>query len=412
MKQVQVAILGAGMSGVAFGRLLHLSGQHDFVILEAESEPGGLCRTRQIGNHWLDIGGGHFLCTKFPQVYDFIFAHLPKESFNFFRRVSKLIIEGCEIDYPVESNIWQLPLNLQIEFLISVIQNGEARGLPAPTNFEQWIRWKLGDRIADSYMLPYNQKIWGVTASEMDVDWLHKIPALNLKEIVRACLARSAPTGKMPSHEGFFYPKQGGFQTIFDAIFRPVAAHVQLNTPAHSIEFLPAGVVINQQLQAQRVINTVPWGRLTFPHLNTEIADAITRLRHNSITVSLHEQPRHPTAHWLYEPDINLPRHRSFYIHNFAPHSQENGVYYETNCQRWKEDPTAIYVHHNDVAYPIPTMGHQTAISHVLRYMETFNLWGLGRWGQWQYFNSDVCIWESMQLFRKLYGELPLLSEV
>lgn len=405
MQTVQVIIIGAGISGITFGRLLQLAGCQDFVILEAEAEAGGLCRTRQVGNHWLDIGGGHFLCTKYPQVYDFIFEHLPRSEFNFFPRVSRLMIEGHEIDYPIESNIWQLPLEIQTQFLISVIQNGEARGLPAPTNFEEWIRWKLGDRIAESYMLPYNQKIWGVEAQELDIDWLHKIPRLNLQEIVRACLERQAPGGKMPSHEGFYYPKQGGFQTIFNAIARPLEQHIHLNTPAQTLEATNQGTIVNGQYQAALVINTIPWAKLKFqPALPIAIEQAIQQLRHNTITVSLHEQLRHPTAHWLYEPDLQLRHHRRFYIHNFAPHSQENGVYYETNQKRWQSDSTDLYVHHNEYAYPLPTLGHQQAIAQVLSFMAARSIRGLGRWGQWQYFNSDVCIWEAMQLFQKLWG--------
>ena len=65
-------IIGAGMSGISFARLLQLSGEHNFIVLEAEDEPGGLCRTKQINGHFLDIGGGHFLCTRYPEVYDLI----------------------------------------------------------------------------------------------------------------------------------------------------------------------------------------------------------------------------------------------------------------------------------------------------------------------------------------------------
>ena len=76
-------IIGGGITGVTLGRLLQMSGVNNFIILEAESEAGGLCRTKLIDGHYLDIGGGHFLCTKYPQVYDFIFSHIPKEEFNF-----------------------------------------------------------------------------------------------------------------------------------------------------------------------------------------------------------------------------------------------------------------------------------------------------------------------------------------
>lgn len=408
MKHYQIVILGSGISGVAFARLLQQAGLHDFVLLEAASEAGGLCRTRQIDGHWLDIGGGHFLCTKYPQVYDFVFAHLPQSEFNFFPRVSKLAIEGHEIDYPIESNLWQLPMALQTEFLNSVLQNGESRGLPAPQHFEDWIRWKLGDRIADSYMLPYNTKIWGVSPQELDIDWLSKIPRLNLEEIVAACRNQQAPVGKMPSHEGFYYPKQGGFQTVFDAIARPVQDQILLNTPVTDLAIAGEKIIVNGSYEATIVVNTIPWSKLKFDlDLPEFISSSIAQLQHNSITVSLHEQARHPTAHWRYEPDLNLAHHRRFFIHNFAPHSLENGVYFETNQKRWSEPHDALYFHHNEYAYPIPTLGRAQAIDRVLSYMSDRRIFGLGRWGQWQYFNSDVCIWEAMKLFRSLFQPVP-----
>lgn len=412
MKSYQVVILGSGISGVAFARLMQQAGLHDFVLLEASSEAGGLCRTRNIDGHWLDIGGGHFLCTKYPQVYDFVFAHLPKSEFNFFPRVSKLAIENHEIDYPIESNLWQLPIDLQTEFLNSVLQNGESRRLPAPQHFEDWVRWKLGDRIADSYMIPYNTKIWGVSPQELDIDWLNKIPRLNLQEIVAACHNQQAPSGKMPSHEGFYYPKQGGFQTIFDAIARPIQDHILLNTPAINLAVSGERIIINDSYEAAIVINTVPWTKLHFEFISTQIRDAIDQLQHNSITVSLHEQTKHQTAHWLYEPDLNLAHHRRFFIHNFAPHSLENGVYFETNRKRWFESNQALYFHHNEYAYPIPTLGRAQAIDRVLNDMRDRQIFGLGRWGQWQYFNSDVCIWEAMKLFRSLFQPVSIAPVV
>ncbi|MBD2089567.1 FAD-dependent oxidoreductase [Microcoleus sp. FACHB-1515] len=408
MKSYQVVILGSGISGVAFARLMQRAGLHDFVLLEAAGEAGGLCRTRHIDGHWLDIGGGHFLCTKYPEVYDFVFAHLPKSEFNFFTRVSKLAIENHEIDYPIESNLWQLPIALQTEFLNSVLQNGESRGLPAPQHFEDWVRWKLGDRIADSYMIPYNTKIWGVSPQELDIDWLSKIPRLNLEEIMFACKHQQAPSGKMPSHEGFYYPKQGGFQTVFDAIARPVQNHIQLNTPAINVAIFSERIIVNDEFEAAIVINTVPWSKLNFEFASPEIERSIAQLQHNSITVSLHEQPKHLTAHWIYEPDLNLRHHRRFFIHNFAPHSRKDGVYFETNQKRWSTSTDVVYFHHNEYAYPIPTLGRAQAIDRVLSYMRDRQIFGLGRWGQWQYFNSDVCIWEAMKLFRSLFQAVPI----
>lgn len=396
-------IIGAGMSGVAIARMFQLAGVERILVLEAEDEPGGLCRTKEIGGHILDIGGGHFLCTKFPEVYDFIFSHIPKHEFGFFERISKVQIEGHEIDYPVESNIWQLPPKLCTKYLVSVLQNGEARGISAPSDFEQWIRWKLGDRIATRYMLPYNRKIWGVDPSEMDIDWLNKIPRIDVEEIVESCIARHMDRNKMPSHAGFYYPKRGGFQRIFDAILAPVSGYVQVGSAVSTIEKRDGCFVVNGQYRGRAIVNTAPWQTLiSSPIFDEAIRDCIRALQHNSLVVSLHEEQYDTGAHWTYIPSEEISYHRNFYIANFAPHSARCGVYRETNLKRWRAPDDAIFFHVNEHAYPIPTKGWSASITRILGFCESLGIYGLGRWGQWQYFNSDVCIREAMSLCQRL----------
>jgi protoporphyrinogen oxidase len=396
-------IIGGGISGITAARLLQLAGIDRVCVLEAAPVAGGLCRTQTIHGHVLDTGGGHFLCTKYAEVYRFIFDHLPRDAFNFFERVSRIEIDGSEIDYPLESNICQLPPELCAEYLVSIAQNGEARGLPAPTNFEGWCRWKLGDRVTERYMLPYNRKIWGVDASEMDIDWLHKIPRLDVHQIARACLTRQSDRAQMPSHAGFYYPKAGGFQRVFDALAAPVKDRIVTACPVSAIERRGDTLIVNGRHRARAVINTVPWHLLAeSPIFDRATRSAIAQLRHNQLVVSLHEEKYATNAHWLYQPDERLAHHRSFFINNFAPHSAPNGLYRETNLKRWQPDRSALHVAVNTHAYPIPALGWARAIDQVLRHCTPLGVHGLGRWGQWQYFNSDVCIHEAMQLVARL----------
>src|SRR5262249_29878205 len=157
-------------------------------ILEKATQAGGLCRSRNVRGHVLDIGGGHFLCSKYPEVYEFIFDHLPRSEFNTFERVSKITLHGSVIDYPIEYSLWQLPRERQTDYLIDCIKASLASGRTPPENFEEWVRWKLGDAIADNYMVPYNRKLWGCEPSELDTDWLAKLPSNDVRRIVEACL--------------------------------------------------------------------------------------------------------------------------------------------------------------------------------------------------------------------------------
>lgn len=332
---LDVLIIGAGITGVTIGRLLQMRGIDNFIILEAAAEPGGLCRTELIAGHVLDTGGGHFLCSKYPEVYDFVFSHIPVSAFSLFERVSKVSLQGNIIDYPIEANIWQLPVEAQIDYLQSVMQTNDQKHIPI-TNYEEWIRGNLGEKIAVNYMLPYNQKLWGIEPCHMDIDWLGKIPQLNLREILAACLSKKPDRNKMPSHTRFYYPKQGGFQEIFDGIYSRVKQAVALNEQVKSLRFLGDFWSVNDTFEARIVINTAPWPDL-YEGLGAppELEGCFTKLKSNSIVVSLWEESYEHDWHWCYYPDSQFHYHRDFFINNFAPHSRTGGVYTETNLLRW-----------------------------------------------------------------------------
>ena len=215
-------------------------------------------------------------------------------------------------------------------------------------------------------------------------------------------LSREPDRALMPSHQEFYYPRHGGFQRIFDALLAPVVSSLRTETPVTKIEREGDGVLVNGSLRARRVINTAPWRQLVkLPIFSHAGRTAIKKLKNTSLVVSLREEDYEHDMHWLYQPDAALARHRTFFINNFAPNSQKNGVYDETNVTRWVASDE-IYANVNDYAYPIPAIGWAEAIKLVVEEARMHNVYSLGRWGQWQYFNSDVCIKEAMNLADEL----------
>lgn len=397
-------IIGAGVTGVTLCKKLKEAGVHNVIVLEAESQAGGLCTTKNINGHQLDVGGGHFFHTKHQEVFDYVFKYLPENEFNFIPRVSKLRMGKTTIDYPLESNLWQLPEDEQIEYLISVIRNGEALGQKEPENYEQWIRWKLGDKICDNYMIPYNIKLWGVNPCEMDVDWLHKIPRVNVNEVLKYALDKKQDVNKFPAHINFYYPKNGGFQRIFDALYKDEQKNVVLNSPVKTLVYQADGTwFVNGEYKAKNVINTAPWNDL-YEALGSpkQLAEDFAKIKYNKIVVSLYEKEYHHDWHWRYVPDLDRNYHREFYIRNFARDSRKDGFYLETNVKRYTGEEKVfggkeVYKHETKAAYPIPVIGHANAIKNILEFYKTKNLFGVGRWGQHQYQNADVSMFEAMK---------------
>ena len=49
-------VLGAGPAGLSFANSLLQKGEDSFLVLESESEAGGLCRSMDVDGSPLDIG--------------------------------------------------------------------------------------------------------------------------------------------------------------------------------------------------------------------------------------------------------------------------------------------------------------------------------------------------------------------
>lgn len=236
MEKYRFLILGAGISGLTLASHLQKIGETSFLVLEKEACAGGLCRSVLVDGSPLDIGGGHVLDVRNETVNNFVFDYLPAGEWNRFERVSKIRLKGFEIDYPFEANIWQLPVDEQIGYLVSLFSAGCNQGHPKPERFSEWIPWKLGEKIARDYLLPYNQKIFSVDLHEVNTEWLHKLPDISIHDTLRSCLLRQ-PSGNLPAHSAFLYPKHYGFGEFCVRISQTLGNRLRLNTPVTSLDF-------------------------------------------------------------------------------------------------------------------------------------------------------------------------------
>ena len=68
MEKIKYLILGAGPSGLTLANRLKEQGETSFLLLEKEEDAGGLCRSVMVYGSPFDIGGGHCLDVKRPNV--------------------------------------------------------------------------------------------------------------------------------------------------------------------------------------------------------------------------------------------------------------------------------------------------------------------------------------------------------
>lgn len=386
-------ILGAGPAGLSVANRLKQKGISDFLVLEKEQTAGGLCRSEVVDGSPFDIGGGHFLDVRRPYVNEFLFQFMPEEEWDRYDRDSRIEVNGNVVNHPIEANIWQMKIEDQVEYLKSIAVAGCNIGTNMPVDFVDWIYWKLGKKIAEDYMIPYNQKMFGKELNQLGTYWLEKLPNVSFEETLLSCLTKKA-YGTQPGHAQFYYPKKYGYGELWLRMAAAITDQIEYNKAVKTIDFTTKKVVTTdgEAYQANIIISTIPW--MEFHELigmPEDIQASIKELKFSSIQTEYIPENLDTSAQWIYYPDPRLSYHRILARHNFCPNSR--GYWTETNSERVKmEQPNNHFKYMNQYAYPLNTIKKPAIMKRLLSWSREQGVIGLGRWGEHQHYNSDVTV--------------------
>ncbi|MCL2023666.1 MAG: NAD(P)-binding protein [Oscillospiraceae bacterium] len=368
-------IIGAGPAGLAFAVNLLRKGEKSFIILERESQAGGLCRSAVAGGYPMDIGGGHLLEANNTRACKFIFSFLPENQWKFYIRQNGIFFRGQLIGFPFEAHLHQLPEKMRDEYMDSWQKAGAKHGEPCPESFVQWVKWQLGERIAQDYLLAYNQKLWGKLLPELGVDWLHKLPP-----------KRTDKAQNFAAHNTFYYPTQHGFGEAFLRMAKILEGHIVYDC---AVEKISGDNVVNGHYKGAKIINTAPWHTICadFPE---DIQKLIGELKYTGVSVEYHHQRIDTDTQAIYYPEEDIPYHRAVLRYNYNRHWP--GYWTESAVSKSQ----AAY--HHRFAYPAQTMGRQEVLDRLFAWARGRSIEPLGRWGQWAYINTDQAICRGLEL--------------
>lgn len=400
---MKILILGAGPAGLTVANKCQSRGG-DVLVLEAGNEAGGLCRSCIVDNAPLDIGGGHFLDVRNESVVDFLFSFMPKDEWNIFSRKSLIKIDGNYIAHPFEANIWQMDIDSQVEYLESIACAGANTSVEQPSKFIDWIYWKLGKKIADAYMIPYNKKMFGENLENLGTYWLSKLPSVSFRETIKSCLEHKA-YGTQPGHARFYYPKTFGYGELWKRMAKKLGNRIKYNAKVCEIDFLNKIVKTAEgnTYQADLIISTIPWVEFTKLHgLPEELHVGISRLKHTSVKIEYFSDKMNTDAHWIYYPDLKLPYHRILVRHNFCLDSR--GYWTETNTERETNiSENSLFSYINKYAYPLNTVDKPHIMDQLLAWTSERGVIGLGRWGEHRHYNSDMTVEKALELSERIF---------
>lgn len=418
---MHIAILGAGISGIAAARFLAEAGVA-VDIFEAAKEPGGLMRSDVVDGYVFDRAGGHIMFTKDAWCrgyWDSLFA--PGERVDSVRN-TKILHRGRYVHYPFENGLGDLEGEERVACLKGYIEAWVKRkdGAPVPDNFRDWVLHRMGDGIARSFMFPYNEKIWKAPLEEMGIDWVEgRVPDAPLDDVLRAALGQRVEGYTHQMH--FQYPRRGGFQQIFDRTAAPVRARIHLETPVERVEPGRDGVRVNGA-RFDRVISTIPLPILAdvLVGMDAEARGAAKALQHRAVTsvlFGIDAESVQPYS-WLYLPHAEQgPANRVTYLSNYSPENAPAGrgsIQAEVTHAgplavdaAWldalkdalhgqkllrKDAVDCVHFFQNEWAYILFDRDFAKKRRLAIEGAEKLGVIPLGRFGRFDYFNSDQCL--------------------
>jgi UDP-galactopyranose mutase len=291
-------------------------------------------------------------------------------------------------------------------------------------NYEDWIVRRFGAGVARHFMLPYNRKLWACDLSHMSVDWVGE-------RVAQSGADREGQRRALESDSAVGYPANGGFGEIFRAMARhagPIAfgqAVTEID-PARRTARTAAGDV----WPWRRLVSTMPLPQLlrVVRSCPSELLAAADRLEFVSLKIlmilvgrRIGDQP-----HRVYIADPEIPPHKVAFNHASSPSLRAAPVHAIT-CEiayspqkPLKPEPAlenasidwlvaaglisgagdVVETRFVDVryGYPIPTPERAEIISRTRAWLGGHGIFSIGRFGGWNYANSDACILEGARL--------------
>lgn len=414
-----VAIIGAGPTGLGAAYRLAELGHSDFAVYEQQAWAGGLAASfRDTAGFTWDIGG-HVQFSHY-QYFDAAMDATMGGDWLSHTRESWIWIRDRFVPYPFQNNTHFLPDEDRRACILGLIRrrNGSSG---KPQNFEAWIRASFGDGIAETFMLPYNAKVWAYPASTMDYGWIgERVAEVDIERVIVNLLDNRVDAGWGPNNQ-FRFPATGGTGEIW----RRMAA----NLPGGAVRY---GVAVERIDPSSRTIWFTDGSRASYDILiSTMPLDAlaaacgslplrnVSRLTYSTVHIvgiglAGSPPPELSKKCWIYFPEDSTPFYRLTVFSNYAPSNvpqpgRQWSVMTEVSESPVKpvdadrvvddvvrgliaakviESESGIVSRWHTVAphgYPTPFLSRDRVVMPLLETLAEHGIYSRGRFGAWKY---------------------------
>lgn len=305
-------IIGAGPAGLTAA--MELLEKTDIlpIVVESDSQVGGLSRTIDYKGNKIDIGGHRFF-SKSDRVIEWWLRFLPLEpghvdenitltyhqkqsSFVYHNhqpaspdsqmmvrpRKSRIYFQKKLFDYPLKVNLKTLrKLGLwKTARILFSYTTARLKPRKPELSLEDFMINRFGKELYGTFFKNYTEKVWGVSCKELPSDWgKQRIKDLNIAELLRHAFRSLFTSNRSLNQKGtstslieqFLYPSKGPGQ-LWEAVadqIRLKGGQIYLGSRAQTIRFSadgnPVEITIDSsrpgvpsKIEADYVLSTMP----------------------------------------------------------------------------------------------------------------------------------------------------------
>jgi protoporphyrinogen oxidase len=438
IKDKKIVIVGAGITGLVIGYELIKRGLN-VIILEKDSEIGGLAKTFDYLGNKFDIGP-HRFCSSNKFVIEYIYRIL-EGKLREIKRSSFIYCRGKYFNWPL---ILKDVFHLNFRSTISIAGDFLFRFLNYRTkknsNFEEYIKYSYGktlykiffrDLISKFLFFPPEELHWHFAKVGIEKAIIEeKIYSRNLVDLIKMLFKKS----KLSLN--YYYPPKGIAEFVNSLAFKIKENNgiIKTNVEVAGLEYerniIKRLAFKDEVLATDYIIWTAPVTDLAklVDYKNLELFFSSLII----FAFLFNAQDLERDFQWCYFSDKKIIFHRIYMPHCFSPDMVTTDkvlVVAEVSCKKgsgfWEKpqlyigrilqdlktvrvikkeaEPLGVNIEKIENAYPVYTLNYQREKEKFLTYMNNFkNLKLMGRGGLFWYNNMDECIVHALEIVREI----------
>lgn len=424
-----VIVIGAGPAGLGAAYTLQELGL-SHITLEASDSPGGLARSFRVDGYTFDCSG-HLLHLRRPDVLSLVRQITAEDEWLRVARKSAVWIRNTFVPYPFQSHLAFAPHDIRADCIANLPRNPPTSSTAGLT-LEQWVLDNLGSGIARHFMIPYNEKLSTVPASQLAATALGRfLPTPSIEDILVG--ARTKTESRGGYNADFLYPARGGIDLLTERLAQRLhqlelnARVVKIDTASRSVETSDG-----RRFGWRRgVISTAPLPEVASLLGRSEISELASRLRSNRvacINVGFNGADKFPRdLQWMYLPEPEYSAYRiGFYTglsEVMAPAGRMSAyveiAYGDSRPADELVDDAVndlvrlgALVDRQDVdvilpvtinnAYVIQDLRHSNTRARVIDLLAEQQILSIGRYGRWEYSAMEDAVGQGIEAAQNL----------